>query len=167
MTHIPAAARLLREGAEELKAGVSINGVPDWANEPETKIAYDEYIAAAELSVQTQSVAAIAGMPEPVSAECRFDAEMGWGRCTVEHHNMVQANQSAWPGYTTRGLYTAAQVQAMLAQGLAPLMDEQIKKCAWGYFEDSQNLPDWVANFVSEIEGAHGIHPASDGEPAK
>src|SRR2546426_788218 len=38
------ATRLLRESAEELKIGVSINGVPDWDNEPETKAAYDEHM---------------------------------------------------------------------------------------------------------------------------
>lgn len=38
-----------------------------------------------------------------------------------------------------------------------PLTDAEIKNCAWGYFEDSSNLPEWVENFVRAIEAAHGI----------
>ena len=42
------AERLLRESAQEYMEGISINGVPDWANEPETEAAYKEHIAAAD-----------------------------------------------------------------------------------------------------------------------
>lgn len=42
---------------------------------------------------------------EPVAAECKFDQEKEWGRCSVEHHNLVQSEPNKWPGYQTRLLY--------------------------------------------------------------
>lgn len=41
------ACRLLRDAAQELAEGISVNGVPDWKNEPETHGAYVEHITAA------------------------------------------------------------------------------------------------------------------------
>lgn len=43
---------------------------------------------------------------EPVAAESRFDSEKTWGRCTIEHHYLVQSEPHKWPGYQTRLLYT-------------------------------------------------------------
>ena len=43
-----------------------------------------------------------------------------------------------------------------------PLSDAQIADCAWGYFEDHRNLPDFAEPFVRAIEAAHNI----TGEPA-
>jgi hypothetical protein len=58
---------------------------------------------------------------EPVAAECKFDREKEWGRCSVEHHNLVQSEPHAWPGYETRLLYTTPQpaTQDNAFEGLA------------------------------------------------
>ena len=44
---------------------------------------------------------------EPVAAECKFDREKEWVRCSVEHHNLVQSEPHKWPDYQTRLLYTS------------------------------------------------------------
>ena len=60
------AERLLRESAQEYMEGVSINGVPDWENEPETEAAYKEHIAAAD------GLAALASAAQPPEPECEY-----------------------------------------------------------------------------------------------
>jgi len=47
-----------------------------------------------------------APVQEPVSAECKFEREKEWGRCSIEHHNLVQSEPHKWPDYQTRLLYT-------------------------------------------------------------
>ena len=46
---------------------------------------------------------------EPVAAECNFVGTKEWGRCSIEHHNLVQSEPHKWPGYQTRLLYTSPQ----------------------------------------------------------
>lgn len=46
---------------------------------------------------------------EPVAAECNFVGTKEWGRCSIEHHNLVQSEPHKWPGYQTRLLYTSHQ----------------------------------------------------------
>jgi hypothetical protein len=46
---------------------------------------------------------------EPVTAECNFVGTKEWGRCSIEHHNLVQSEPHKWPGYQTRLLYTSHQ----------------------------------------------------------
>jgi len=41
----------------------------------------------------------------PVAAECRFVGEEQWKDCSIEHHELVTANPTEWPGYETRLLY--------------------------------------------------------------
>ena len=57
---------------------------------------------------------------EPVAAECKFDTETSWGRCSIEHHNWVQSEPEKWPKYQTRLLYTIPPQRK-------PLTDEEIK----------------------------------------
>ena len=47
---------------------------------------------------------------EPVAAECNFVGTKEWGRCSIEHHNLVQSEPHKWPGYQTRLLYTSHQL---------------------------------------------------------
>jgi len=54
---------------------------------------------------------------QPVEGQSRFTGA-SWGRCTVEHVRMVQANPVEWPGYEVRMLYTSPPKAA-------PLTDEQ------------------------------------------
>ena len=48
---------------------------------------------------------------EPVAAECNFVGTKEWGRCSIEHHNLVQSEPHKWPGYQTRLLYTSPPAQ--------------------------------------------------------
>ena len=57
---------------------------------------------------------------EPGAAESKFDREKEWGRCTIEHHNLVQSEPHKWPGYQTRLLYTRPQPAA-----------QHIEHCLW------------------------------------
>jgi len=43
---------------------------------------------------------------EPVAAESKFNIQIRWGPCSIEHHNLVQSEPHKWPGYQTRLLYT-------------------------------------------------------------
>lgn len=59
------ACRLLRDAAQELAEGISVNGVPDWKNEPETHGAYVEHITAAH-RLEQWAVSIGAGGVEPL-----------------------------------------------------------------------------------------------------
>lgn len=48
---------------------------------------------------------------EPVAAECNFVGTKEWGRCSIEHHNLVQSEPHKWPDYQTRLLYTSPPAQ--------------------------------------------------------
>ena len=55
-------------------------------------------------------------------------------------------------------LYAALLAAApKLREKRQPLSDAQIADCAWGYFEDHHNLPDFAEPFVRAIEAAHNI----------
>ena len=66
---------------------------------------------------------------EPVGAECKFEGLGTWGRCSVEHHNLVQSEPHKWPDYQTRLLYTSPQ----------PAQQEPV--CGWQR-EDDDYIPD-------------------------
>ena len=51
---------------------------------------------------------------EPVAAECNFVGTKEWGRCSIEHHNLVQSEPHNWPKYQTRLLYTSPQKRALV-----------------------------------------------------
>ena len=61
---------------------------------------------------------------EPVAAECNFVGTKEWGRCSVEHHNLVQSEPHKWPDYQTRLLYTSPPAQ----RTWVGLTDEEIDK---------------------------------------
>jgi hypothetical protein len=43
---------------------------------------------------------------QPVAGQSRFTSQKDWQPCSYEHHLMVIANPSEWPGYETRALFT-------------------------------------------------------------
>jgi hypothetical protein len=63
------AASLLRIAANELADGISINGEPDWATEPETHAAYVEHMSAAQALEQWGSAIGAGGV-EPLRRQC-------------------------------------------------------------------------------------------------
>ena len=88
----------------------------------------EEYKDAIEVSVifhEGQRMFAVPKQPaqqEPVAAECNFVGTKEWGRCSIEHHNLVQSEPHNWPGYQTRLLYTSPPAQRK------PLTDEEIEQ---------------------------------------
>lgn len=53
---------------------------------------------------------------QPVAGQSRFTSQKDWQTCSYEHHLMVIANPSEWPGYETRALYArsdAGEVEAL------------------------------------------------------
>ena len=81
---------------------------------------------------------------EPVAAECKFDTETSWGRCSIEHHNWVQSEPEKWPKYQTRLLYTIPPQRK-------PLTDEEIE-AMWPLRQTES-----IIQFARAIEAAHGI----------
>ena len=100
---------------------------------------------------------------EPVAAECKFDSESEWGRCSVEHHNLVQSEPHNWPGYQTRLLYTTPQAPPQRQ----PLTDEQSRELFAAFVK--KNLGDIavmdggryishkINNYWLVWQAAHGI----------
>lgn len=64
------ACRLLREAAQEYAEGVSVNGVPDWKNEPDTHSAYIEHITAAHRLEQWAASIGAGGVEPLRSRQC-------------------------------------------------------------------------------------------------
>ena len=62
---------------------------------------------------------------EPVAAECNFVGTKEWGRCSIEHHNLVQSEPHNWPGYQTRLLYTSHHPAQQQEPAFHGFMDEE------------------------------------------
>jgi len=109
-----------------------------------------------------QALAEQPAQREPVAAEYKFDREETWGRCSIEHHNLVQSEPERWPGYKTRLLYTSpqpAQRKPLTYEQIKTRTDEQIeatfKICGGRWNGDHWVIEDADLHpFVRTIEGA-------------
>jgi len=95
-----------------------------------------------------QSVA-LEAKGEPVAAECKFDQEKEWGRCSVEHHNLVQSEPHKWPGYQTRLLYTTQPQQEKKDEPVAWMYPDDLKR-----FETSETFAQ--AYSIEVVSPTHG-----------
>jgi hypothetical protein len=71
-------------------------------------LCYEAMIAAAPAPPQDDA--------QPVAGQSRFTSQKDWQPCSYEHHLMVIANPSEWPGYETRALFTrsdAGEVESL------------------------------------------------------
>lgn len=90
---------------------------------------------------------------EPVAAECNFVGTKEWGRCSIEHHNLVQSEPHNWPGYQTRLLYTSPQPAQQ-----KPLTLQELE-AAWNAQADHMNTWDELGldEIVAWAQAAHNI----------
>lgn len=89
----------MRQALELAREGVEIHST----NMPEYKVC----AALIELAEAAEKPA-----DEPVAAESKFDRQVEWSPCSIEHHKLVQSEPHKWPGYQTRLLYTRPQPAA-------------------------------------------------------
>jgi hypothetical protein len=81
---------------------------------------------------------------EPVAAECNFVGTKEWGRCSIEHHNLVQSEPHKWPGYQTRLLYTSSQPAQQEPPAWWPAVENILK-------EYGLQAIDFVADFKAAL----------------
>jgi hypothetical protein len=82
---------------------------------------------------------------EPVAAESKFDIQIRWGPCSIEHHNLVQSEPHKWPGYQTRLLYTTPPQRTWVG-----LTDEE--KQEWVELMPDEPKPRHIMNLINVIE---------------
>lgn len=143
------AARLLREAAKEYANGVSINGVPDWANEPDTHAAFLEHIAAAE-ALESMSSKGLHKIAEPSHPTA----------CTVEE---VRAFEAA-----SAPAAVAVPDERAAFEKWASFVGYSIKR--WrddaNLYEDNATEDAWIAWEARAALAAAPAAPAGVAEPA-
>lgn len=89
------ACRLLRDAAQEYAEGVSVNGVPDWKNEPDTHSAYIEHITAAHRLEQWAASIGAGGVEPLRRRECLHQIAEPAGERTAKDSAIEHAEYMA------------------------------------------------------------------------
>ena len=105
ITAIQAAISILKKSAQDLAVGVSINGVPQWADEPATQAAHDHELAVVNdlksaLDYITGLNAEAVGLRAQLAAEvARLDFVLGKYAYCAKFSGCVNASSKVGDGY--------------------------------------------------------------------
>lgn len=95
---------------------------------------------------------------QPVAGQSRFTSQKDWQPCGYEHHLMVIANPSEWPGYETRALYTrpdASEVERLRAELETLRQQHAEQSCV--FCNDSGELLTEVKTLRAKLAEAHAL----------
>ena len=138
----------------------SISGKPQSSQQEKNEFNPDwdtQAVLVEEIQRMAKRIEELEAKDEPVAAECKFDQEKEWGRCSVEHHNLVQSEPNKWPDYQTRLLYATPPQRK-------PLSDETIGNAidAWFKRNSDGTYGTWHERMRAAIKAAHGIIDPTD-----
>ncbi|UUE95397.1 hypothetical protein [Comamonas thiooxydans] len=155
---IATAVRLLREAAEELSQGVSINGTPDWANEPETHAAYLEHLDSAA-ALESMSSQCLHQIQEPAKSKL-LEAKPAIYTAIAEHDGdwipLPEYSAQTSDGVLQRVLTRAREEGYQGGNAL-----ERLKELGWAYrpvyfaVDPAQVAP--LPLLIRDIARDHGI----------
>lgn len=91
-------------------------------------------------------------LPRPIAAQSRF-ADSEWTSCTLDQHQFVQTDPVVWPGFETRGLYSAEQMEAYAAAKVREALESAANEpqAHIGQLESEG----WIEAWPEELELLH------------
>lgn len=90
-------------------------------------------------------------------AQSRFVGESAWADCSVEHHEFIQSDKAAWPGYETRLVYAQAEAKPKAPKALVSARKPSLAKAGEVLGSGLPDWPAWCEDFDTRLAYQQGV----------